>query len=55
MNMETKIEFVSYKKLIIFGSEGSGKTSLTSRLEHGSFQEESPSTDCKIFFSKYIL
>jgi GTPase SAR1 family protein len=53
--METKIEFVSYKKLIIFGSEGAGKTSLTSRLESGSFKEESPSTDCKIFFSKYIL
>ena len=58
--METKIEFVSYKKLIIFGSEGAGKTSLTSRLESGSFKEESPSTDCKIFFlniyyNKYSL
>ena len=53
--MDSKIEFVSYKKLIIFGTEGSGKTSLTSRLESGAFKEESPSTDCNIFFSKYIL
>jgi GTPase SAR1 family protein len=53
--MDTKMEFVSYKKVIIFGSEGTGKTSLTSRLESGSFKDESPSTDCKIFFSKYII
>ena len=39
--MESQVKFVSYKKLLIFGNEGSGKTSLTKRLEKGSFQEES--------------
>ena len=34
------IEFASYKKLLIFGSEGSGKTSLSKRIERGSFTNE---------------
>ena len=41
--MEEPIEFKSFKKMIIFGKEGSGKSSLTKRLEKGSFTEESPS------------
>ena len=53
--MDSKVEFASYKKMIIFGSEGTGKTSLTTRLEIGSFKEESPSTDCKKLFFKYII
>ena len=43
-------EYVSYKKLLIFGSEGSGKTSLTKRLEKGSFTEESHSEHGNILF-----
>jgi GTPase SAR1 family protein len=39
--MENTSEFVSYKKLVIFGSEGSGKTTLTSSIEKGVFSEQS--------------
>ena len=40
--MEEKIieSFASYKKLIVFGSEGTGKTSLSKRIERGSFTNE---------------
>ena len=48
--MENKAEFVSYKKVIIFGSQGSGKSSLTSRLEKGSFSTENPTEDGNIVF-----
>lgn len=48
--MENKAEFVSYKKVIIFGSQASGKSSLTSRLERGSFSTENPTEDGNIFF-----
>ena len=34
------IEFASYKKIIVFGSEGTGKTSLSKRIERGSFTNE---------------
>ena len=39
--MDNTSEFVSYKKLIIFGSEGSGKTTLTTLIEKGVFSEQS--------------
>ncbi len=41
--MENQIEYNSFKKVLIFGNAGSGKTSLVERLEKGSFTEESPS------------
>lgn len=40
MENENKIIF---KKVVIFGSEGSGKTSLTSIFDNKTFKEESPS------------
>ena len=52
--MENPIKYASYQKLLIFGSEGSGKTSLTKRLEKGSFTEESHSENGKIFFKFYL-
>jgi GTPase SAR1 family protein len=44
------MEFISYKKIIIFGSEGTGKTSLTSRFENNFFKEENPSTNGNLIF-----
>ena len=37
--MENQIEYNSFKKVLIFGNAGSGKTSLVERLEKGSFTE----------------
>ena len=34
------MEFVSYKKIVIFGSEGVGKTSLTTRLGKNIFEDQ---------------
>ena len=45
--MDNTSEFVSYKKLIIFGSEGSGKTTLTTSVEKGVFSEQSHSDNGK--------
>ena len=36
-------EYVFFKKIVIFGSAGAGKSSLTSIFETKSFNEESPS------------
>ena len=38
--MEGSPEFVSYKKVVIFGSEGTGKSSLSKRIERGAFTNE---------------
>ena len=51
--MEDSLDYATYKKLLIFGSEGSGKTSLTKILENDSFTEVSHSENGNILF--YIL
>jgi GTPase SAR1 family protein len=49
--MEDTSEYVSYKKLLIFGSEGVGKSSLIKYIESKSFDKTiQKSPDCK-----YIL
>lgn len=52
--MENQIEFVSFQKVLLFGAEGSGKTSLVKRLERGSFTNESPSDNGNKIFLIYI-
>lgn len=38
--MSKKIEYCSYKKLLIFGTKGAGKTSLAKTFEENYFYEE---------------
>ena len=51
--MEGAPEFASFKKVVIFGSEGSGKTSLAKRIERGSFTNElhTEAGNLKYFFN----
>ena len=46
---EEEIAYISYKKVIIFGVEGSGKSTLSKSLETGKFSEQTHTDD-----SKYI-
>ena len=41
--LKLNIEYVSYKKVLILGEEGSGKSSLTSRFENEFFTEQESS------------
>lgn len=43
--MATEQNFLYHKKLLIFGSEGVGKTTLTSILEDNDFEEELPTKE----------
>jgi len=43
--MEKKDEFIFFKKVVIIGAEGSGKSSLISMFENKSFKEESQSNE----------
>ena len=48
--MKDSVEFIpSYKKVLIFGSQNSGKTSLVKRLEKGIFSEETHTEDGKFY------
>ena len=47
--VEDEIEYASFKKVLIFGSEGSGKSSLVKRIDKGHFSEESHSDNGNIF------
>ena len=49
--MEKPPQFVSYKKMIIFGDQGTGKTSLIKRIQMGSFLNDiSHTEDCNMKF-----
>ncbi len=45
--MDENLKFVLFKKLLIFGGEGVGKTSFTSALSNKYFKEEEPSKNSK--------
>ena len=47
---EEEIEYISYKKVIIFGAEGSGKSTLSKSLETGKFSEQSHTNEGKYIF-----
>ena len=40
--MDASGDFASFKKVVIFGSKGTGKSSLSKRIERGSFTNEQP-------------
>ena len=45
-------EFTSFKKVIIFGAEGSGKSTLSNYLETGKFSEQTHTQDGKYIYIK---
>ena len=45
--MSSDMEFISYKKLVIFGAKGSGKTSFIKSIQNQKFEEDSVSEDGK--------
>lgn len=50
--MEYITKFVNFKKLLIFGTEGVGKTTMTTVLAENNFQEEEPSKESKYIINK---
>ncbi len=46
--MEKSKEYASFKKVLIFGAVGVGKTTLTNYIENDTFSEESPTEDSKL-------
>lgn len=54
--MENSPEFISYKKLLVFGAEGVGKTTLTKSIEKGTFSEDITHSENRkfIYFIIYI-
>lgn len=53
--MENSPKFSNFKKLLIFGTEGAGKTTLTSALYNNAFIEEEPTKESKYIYYKYKL
>ena len=53
--MDASGEFASFKKVLIFGDKGTGKSSLTKRIERGSFTDEQPTESRKSFINNYNL
>ena len=47
--MDEPQEFISYKKLLIFGAEKSGKSSLTKSLESLPFSEDCEQNDGNLY------
>ena len=53
---KNKPDFVSYKKLVIFGTKKTGKTTMVSKMEGKSFSDEYIETkQSNIFFLKDYL
>ena len=52
--MEGSPTFLSYKKVVVFGAVGTGKTTLTKSIKSGVFTEETHSENGKIL-NKLII
>ena len=52
--MEGSPEFVSYKKVVVFGAVATGKTTLTKSIEKGVFTNETHTENGKIL-NKLII
>lgn len=46
---ESKFDFITYKKLVVFGDSKVGKSCFLSRLENNTFLEENEN-DSKIYY-----
>ena len=53
--MENSPEFISYKKLVVFGAVGVGKTTLTKSIEKGTFSEEITHSENRKFLYYNII
>lgn len=49
MNKES--EFIINKKLLVFGDEGTGKSTLSLRLSKNKFQDLAPSEQSNLFYN----
>ena len=47
---DSDIDYFSYKKVIIFGAEGSGKSTLSKSLETGKFSEQNHTESSKYIY-----
>ncbi len=52
--MEKNAKFVIFKKLLIFGAKGVGKTSLTSVIENNKIEEDNDDKD-EGYRGKYLF
>jgi GTPase SAR1 family protein len=52
--MENLPEFISYKKLVVFGAVGVGKTTLTKSIEKGNFSEDITHSENRKFIHSNI-
>ena len=48
-------EFISYKKLAIFGTKKTGKSTIVSKMEGNSFSEEYTETDQRNIFTLIFI
>jgi len=48
MSVKDELELVSFKKVIIFGAKGTGKSTLSHMIETGKFSDVSPTNESKL-------
>lgn len=53
--MDNSDEFVSYKKVLVFGAQSTGKSTLTERLIKNVFIDQNPSKESNLYIFLFIL